>query len=235
MSITKIRDRATGSEGVFQQNMSSSSSFIYTDALSRNLEEFSIEVTIGEGWNDRYSIDDKRLWRIEDKIVLKPHGSLVVEVAEEIRVPYNLYGLLLPTGSLFLARGVLLIAAKVEPAFHGRIKVRLFNTTENKVELKKGDKLGSIVFLTTESTSILPNIYKTSELSQYAIPRIRQMARWMVTNKIQVISWVVSVLSSSMLAAVLMYFMYYKPLLHAQTQQPQSQAQPAQMQKPKGD
>ncbi|MDF5995101.1 hypothetical protein P4200_12665 [Pseudomonas aeruginosa] len=69
-----------------------------------------------------------------------------MEAAEEIKVPHNRYGIVLPTGSLFLSRGVLVASAKVEPAFDGKLKLRIFNTTNKNVCLTKGEKLGSVIF-----------------------------------------------------------------------------------------
>jgi deoxycytidine triphosphate deaminase len=192
--------------------MNSSNSIIFADAPPERIEEFSVEVSVGEGWNDRYSDKDRRLWKIEKDIYLRGHGSIVVEVAEELRIPYNRYGILLPTGSLFLARGVMIASAKIEPAFHGKIKVRMYNTTREKIKIPKGTKIGSIVFFSTESTSPLPNIYKTSELSSSSIPRRTLIKNWIFSNRITVIGWIVTFLSSSMLATIILYFVYYKRL-----------------------
>jgi len=199
--------------------MFSSNSFIYVDGERPILEEFSIEITIGDGWNDRYSQEDKRLWKIEQHVTLRAHGSIVVEASEEIRVPYNRYGILLPTGSLFLGLGVLIVSAKIEPAFHGKIKIRMYNTTDRSITINKGTKVGSIIFMATDSTSQLPNVYRTSELSTSTIPHTTRIRKWVSSNKISVIGWIVSILSSSMLAALITYFIYYKPLIELQSNQ----------------
>src|SRR5690606_992918 len=96
---------------------------------------------------------------------IRAHGSIVVEAAEEIWIPNNRYGILVPTGSMFLSRGILIAPAKIEPAFRGRMKLRLFNTTSKKTIVKKGEKLGSAVFFQTESTEIRTPIQRPSEIS----------------------------------------------------------------------
>lgn len=165
MSVLQIKGRTTNSQTDFEAFSLSSNSYIYTTAVDANLEEFSIELSLGEGWNDNYSDRDKNLRRIDESITVNRQGSIVVEVQEEIRVPHNRYGIVLPTGSLFLSRGVLIASAKVEPAFCGKLKLRMFNTTKQKIILKKGEKLGSVIFFPTESTKIHDLTFRKSEIS----------------------------------------------------------------------
>lgn len=216
MPVVKIKGRTTSSEDIFSANNQSANSLIYTSADNACLEEFSIELTVGEGWNEKYSPENKNLIQVEKEIILRGHGSIVVEVAEEIRVPHNRYGIVLPTGSLFLARGVLIAAAKVEPAFNGKLKVRMYNTTGRKVRIAKGAKVGSIVFMATESTSALPTIYRNSEISVSRTTTLKRLGKWASNNKVQLITWFLSVISSSMMAVIVTYFFLSKPLAENQ-------------------
>ncbi len=214
MSVMQIKGRTTNSKSEFNEAALSSNSNIFTTAEELNIEEFSIELTVGDGWNDNYSTFDKSLWKIEDCITIRGHGSIVVEVQEEIIVPYNRYGIVLPTGSLFLARGVLIASAKVEPAFAGKLKLRMFNTTENKMSIKKGDKIGSVIFFPTESTKVRDTIHRGSDISVLPASRLRMLRRWLNTNNVIWIGWIINVVCSSLVVFLLTYFFYYKPMLN---------------------
>jgi deoxycytidine triphosphate deaminase len=216
MSVLQIKGRTTNSITDFDTYALSSNSYIFTTAAEPNIEEFSIELTLGEGWNDNFSPNNKNLKQIVDGITIRGHSSIVVEVHEEIRIPHNRYGIVLPTGSLFLSRGVLIASAKVEPAFIGKLKLRIFNTTNQKILLRKGEKLGSIIFFSTESTNVHEFTYRMSEISASPMSRLAESKKWLVTNKMVLIGWLISAASSSLVVFCLTYSLYYKPMLKMQ-------------------
>lgn len=215
MSVSQIKGRTTRSQPDFDTFALSTNSCIFTTAVESNIEEFSIELTLGDGWNDNYSTHDRNLRRIDEGVMLRGHGSIVVEVQEEIRVPHNKYGIVLPTGSLFLSRGILIAPAKVEPAFFGKLKLRMFNTTHQKIFLRKGEKLGSVIFFATESTKVHNVTYRASEISVPPISRFGELKKWVGANKVVWIGWGVSIVSSSLISFFLTYVLYYKPILDA--------------------
>jgi deoxycytidine triphosphate deaminase len=216
MSVLQIKGRTTTSQTDFDAFSLSSNSCIFTTASDSNVEEFSIELSLGEGWNDNYSEHDKNLRRIDENITLNRHGSIVVEVQEEIRVPHNRYGIVLPTGSLFLSRGILIASAKVEPAFCGKLKLRLFNTTQQRIVLTKGEKLGSLIFFSTESTKIHNVTYRKSEISVSPVSHWTETKKWFSANKTVWIGWIITIITSSLFSFVLTYTVYYKPMLDVQ-------------------
>lgn len=228
MSVLQIKGRTTNSQTDFDAFSLSSNSCIFTTAADANVEEFSIELSLGEGWNDNYSGRDKNLRRIDESITVNRHGSIVVEVQEEIRVPHNRYGIVLPTGSLFLSRGILIASAKVEPAFFGKLKLRMFNTTQQKIVLKKGEKLGSVIFFPTESTKIHNVTFRKSEISAPPIPRWTETKKWLAANKTLWIGWVISIITSSLIAFLLTYTFYYRPMLDMQKPPAQAMKQGSQ-------
>lgn len=163
--------------------------------------------------------------KIGDSITVGGRASIVVEVAEEIRVPYNRYGIVLPTGSLFLTQGLLIASAKVEPAFNGRLKLRLFNTTDKKIKLIKGRKLGSVIFFSTESTIPHDVISRNSNISIPPSTRLALLGKWLAENKIIWIGWLPTIISTWLLAAM-MYVLYYKPALENKAAQPPGASAP---------
>ena len=221
-----MKSKITRSKQDYDRYKSSSDSLIYTDADEENVEDYSIEVTLGQGWNETYSDKNRNLIKIEDNIIVRGHASIVVEVAEEIFIPYNRYGIVLPTGSLFLGKGVLIASAKIEPAFQGKLILRLFNTTNNKQVLQKGDKLGSLVFFRTETTKQHNPIYRKSEISILPKTMSDNAVSWLKSNKNLWIGWLVTSTLGTFIGFSLNYFLYYKPLMDMQNKRVESQISP---------
>lgn len=225
MAVQQIRGRTTTSQADFESFCFSSNSLIYTDASPEHIEPFSLELTLGNGWNESYSPINKSLIMIKDEIVIQRHGSIVVEVAEQLQVPHNRYGIVMPTGSLFLTRGIVFPPAKVEPAFADKLKLRLFNTTQKPVTLKKGEKLASVVFLPTEATQRQERVIRGSDISRRPPSKLEDLRRWFGQYKTVWIGWIVTFVSSSLLAFALTYFAYYRPTLALLEQQGQASQQ----------
>jgi deoxycytidine triphosphate deaminase len=213
MSVLQIKGRTTKSHTDFDAASYSSNSLILTNARDDRIEEFSLELSVGEGWSDNYSGNDKNLWRIVDGMTIKGHDSVVVEAAEEIKVPHNRYGIVLPTGSLFLSRGVLVASAKVEPAFDGKLKLRIFNTTNKNVQLTKGEKLGSVIFFSTESTHTQNPIKRGSEISTLPITRRARLKKWFSLNPTIWIGWTLNLIGSSLVSSLILYWNTNRSLL----------------------
>jgi len=227
MSVLQFKGRTTQSQQDFDHFNLSTDSLIFTNAHESGIENYSLEITLGEGWNESYSEENKRLIKIDDKIKIGRHGSIVVESFEEIRMPHNKYGVVLPTGSMFLSNGILIAPAKIEPSFHGRLKLRLFNTTGHAVSLRKQTKLASVIFFSTENTSIHTVTYRKSDISEPRPSKFIDFKRWLEQNRV---AWIASFSSSAIVAIIgfsLNYFLYYKPILEKQTHiAPTSQPQP---------
>lgn len=216
MTVIQVKGRTTESEEYFDNHSLSNSSYIYTTASEKNIEEYSLELTVGSGWNNSYSPKNRGLIAITEGITIQRHGSIVVEVGEEIHVPHNRYGIVLPTGSMFLSQGILVASAKVEPAFIGKLKLRMYNTTDREANISKGEKIGSVIFFSTESTKVHDKIYKNSETSSTVPTLYQNLRRWLSANKPLWIGWLVTSIISPLLVLFLTYFFYFKPDLENQ-------------------
>lgn len=202
MSVIHVQNRSTRDEKSFEDNSSSDRSLLW---LSENakVEAFSIDLTVGEQWSEKYGPTSNEMHKISDTgMQILKHGSVVVTSAEEIRVPHNMYGVLVPTGSLFLDKGILIAPAKVEPAFNGNLKLRLFNTTGLKHTLQVGDKLGSVIFFSTETTEFQKPITKKSVLVSKPASVHTRVKLWFRTHGSKLVSWT----GGSVAAALLVHF-----------------------------
>lgn len=218
MSVQQIKGRIARTQGEFDNFNLSSNSLIYTTAEESRVENYSIEFSLGEGWNESYSLANKKLIKIEEKIKIPRHGSIVVEVKEEIRVPHNRYGIILATGSMFLSNGIILPSAKIEPSFHGKLKLRLFNTTNQSITVKKGEKLASAIFFPTEYTSVHDNTYRAGDISAPPPSIWTNIKKWFSKTKDNWISSLTTSLIVALISFSLVYFFYYRPSLNNQSQ-----------------
>lgn len=160
MSIIFLRNSTTSDIEEFERQKKSFDSQIFIvydeDKTSKEMvkvDDFSLDITLGKSWNENYSYNDKGLFLIEDqKITILPNTSVVVTIREYIKMPYNKFGIVLSTGSLFLQQGIQIPSAKVEPGYSGLLKLRLVNSSNDKVTLYQNQKIASIVFFQTNHT-----------------------------------------------------------------------------------
>lgn len=157
MSIIYLKDSITDKRDVFENSKKSfNSKILATDSENKNAiisDDFSLDLTLGNSWNENYSYNDRRLYKIEEEsISIKPKSSVVVSVNEIITVPNNLFGLVISTGSIFLQHGVQSPSAKVEPGYEGALILRLVNFSNKSVTINKGTKIASVIFFRTEHT-----------------------------------------------------------------------------------
>ena len=104
MSVIAAHSRVTERYADFDKFRFSDNSLLLTDA--RTVEEFSIELTLGDYWDSNTSRDAATMYPIEgDQITIPARGNVVVEVAERISLPGNMYGIVIPTGSILLVAG----------------------------------------------------------------------------------------------------------------------------------
>lgn len=221
MSLANVKGRVTESEDHFEKSAFSEQSLILTDANASGIEQFSLELHVGLGWALTYSPEKNQLTAVSEKGIKIPgRGSVVVAVKEKIKIPHNLYGIILPTGSLFLARGILIAPAKIEPGFNGYLKLRLFNTTPRSHLLKIDDKLGSAIFFSTEITVRSSEITNAGQVAGIRERWYQKMLRWISLNRVSVIGW-----SITLGIAIAMFFAYYLPTLAKGTPQPETTQQ----------
>jgi hypothetical protein len=112
-----------------------------------------------------------------------------------------MYGLLVPTGSLFLGLGVLVAPAKIEPGYSGKLTLRLFNTTAEKHTLTIGQKLGSAIFFPTETTLDHATLKRERGTSTPTYGKFVRMKKWAATNPVIWITMIINILGSSTVAA----------------------------------
>lgn len=203
MSLIHVLSRTTKSEKEFLQAGLSDCSLVLVETETK-VESFSIELTVGAIWSNRYDTTDNAMFAIpREGIDIPVGGSVVVEVAEKIRVPHNMYGLIIPTGRLFLDRGIIIAAAKIEPSFNDRLKLRMVNVSGSKRSIGPGQKIASAIFFSTERTVYHDEVRKGAVVATKPVARGKKLAKWCSENRNQLVTWALA--GSALVVATLSY------------------------------
>lgn len=200
MGVLSLSGKHTNCNEVFEANKKSDASLLYSDA--ENIEEFSVELSVGDQWAQDLTKEKAIMYAIEgDEISIKPQSSIVLEVKENFQVPFNMYGLVLQTGSIFLEQGILIGAGKIEPSFDGKLRILIYNTSRTKRTLQKGQKIASAIFMRTDKT-IKASIYKDNRESvQKKRGLLAKMLAFLKEDKKFTISLLAMIITSSLTAA----------------------------------
>lgn len=203
MAVIHLKDRSTNDALAFNDQRSSHASMLFVNNETA-VERFSLELTVGAAWAKVFSPKQKDFIQIDaGGIRIGRHDSIVIEVAEDIQVPNNMYGILVPTGSMFLGLGILIAPAKIEPGYSGKLMLRLFNTTAEKHTLKTGQKLGSAIFFSTDTTMNHAPFMRERGASVKEIKRSARIWQWFRTNPLLWIPWLVTLIGSSTMSVLI--------------------------------
>lgn len=194
MAIVHLDKRITNDTDEYNKYLRSSDSLIFvkdnwtTDESGPDC----LLLTVGQCWYDnaRYiEIDAQKGMKI------KPHASVVLETAEEIALPLNMYGLLFGAGSN-IYRGAFISSGKIDPGFFGKLRIGYHNGSDKTIVLKKGDKLAYCIFIGTECG--LEHTPISNALTQLAIgtmSRRERFQRWFTQNAYQILAVMLSTIS----------------------------------------
>ena len=150
MSLISLKSRLTKNTDEFERYLSSDQSLIFSS--SDHEEEWSIELTVGRLWGNVSKESPVAMYEVHEDVGIPAKSSVIIEVNEELRIPNNIYGLIVPKGSLLLDNGILMATTKIEPRYFGKLRILFFNTTNRKKTLNKGSVIASTIFFRTDIT-----------------------------------------------------------------------------------
>lgn len=210
MALIFIKDRFTRNQSAFKECKKSDYSLLLTTA--NEIEEFSIELSIGDRWAEKLSADKPTMYEVEGKeITISPRSSIIVQTTESLCVPNNMFGMVMPTGRILLERGIFIANTKIEPTFSGKLNILLYNSSSIKRTLKQGDIIASAIFIRTEKTTDGKLITKEE-------PPIKKPKRWyqnfasfIRSDPKFIITLLTSILTSSLAATLFTYIIMQSP------------------------
>ncbi|WP_313239106.1 dCTP deaminase domain-containing protein [Stutzerimonas kunmingensis] len=161
-------------------------------------EQVSVDLTVGAIYQRSGDPD----WlHVNEFLTIHPGTCLIIQTAESVKMPNNAFGLLATKGSVG-AKGVITANTKLDPLFHGNLNIPVFNVSDRKIELRKGQSFCSISFWVTES----PVVGNTTRNAIKAQPRTTSKLRdFLDRNAAHLITATVSLVGAIGAALITVY------------------------------
>lgn len=109
---------------------------VYIKLLSENATEPTKAHTMDAGW-DLFSSEDTWIFAKQRK---------VIKTDISLQMPSHFAGLIWPRSGLSVKKGVDVLAGVIDSGYRGEIMVCLYNTSDEDIEIKRGDKIAQIIF-----------------------------------------------------------------------------------------
>ena len=85
------------------------------------------------------------LYADEDNWVFAKNRK-TIKTGVSLEMPDNLAGLIWPRSGLSVKQGIDVLAGVIDAGYRGEIMVCLYNTSDEDVEIKRGDRIGQMIF-----------------------------------------------------------------------------------------
>lgn len=77
---------------------------------------------------------------------IQPHTRCSISTGLKFQFPPCVYGRIAPRSGLALKHGIDTMAGVIDPDYRGEVKVLLYNTSDVKFEIKRGDRVAQMIF-----------------------------------------------------------------------------------------
>ena len=81
-----------------------------------------------------------------ENYIIEPNSRCLVSTGLKFQFPTNVYGRIAPRSGLALKHGIDVMAGVIDPDYTGEVKVLLYNTSNVKFEVQKGDRVAQLIF-----------------------------------------------------------------------------------------
>ena len=78
--------------------------------------------------------------------IIEPKSRCLISTGLKMQFPHNVYARIAPRSGLALKNGIDVMAGVIDPDYTGEIKVLLYNSSDIKFEVQKGDRIAQIIF-----------------------------------------------------------------------------------------
>lgn len=85
------------------------------------------------------------LYADEDKFIFAKQRT-TIKTGISLEMPDNIAGLIWPRSGLSVKKGIDVLAGVIDAGYRGEIMVCLYNTSDEDVEIKHGDRIAQIIF-----------------------------------------------------------------------------------------
>ena len=94
--------------------------------------------------------------------VIEPKSRCLISTGLKMQFPHDVYARIAPRSGLALKNGIDVMAGVIDPDYTGEIKVLLYNTSDIKFEIQRGDRIAQIIFEQFK----YPNFSEVSEITE---------------------------------------------------------------------
>lgn len=150
----------------------------------------SLNLTVG----DKYICNGKTIKISEDGVKVPSGKSVVLETAQQIAVPHNMFGMIAGVG-INIFRNGFISAGKIDPGFKGKLKLAYFNGNGNAITFKSGDLLACCSFWYMESSIefSLEDYHSEPEAVVESVSGLRNIFLWLKKNWYAMLALLVSI------------------------------------------
>lgn len=201
MTVVHLAGRHTAERKAFLDYKKSHNSVLLTN--SDKVETFEHPISVGDAYCDTFPATIPNFAKIEPSgFRLAPRSSAVIEVNESIEVPYNMFGIIFPKGTLATVNGIAVPTTKIDPGFRGNLRLLVSNTSSRSYDLKQGDVIASVVFLSTSLTVDEPVTSPKDDIVATVPPFRKRTLRWIKNHGPAVVVPLVSALVGGAFAII---------------------------------
>jgi deoxycytidine triphosphate deaminase len=163
MAVVHLIDRFTRDRNVFVSNMESVFSYVLVSE-GTHVDAFEISLTVGQTYTKEFPAREEQFREMsEEGVLIDPSTSILFSTTETLRLPFNMFGVVFPKGSLFIRYAIIVPTTKIDPGFSDSLYIFVRNEGSRPYRMKKGDVIASVSFFTTDSTpSDVPETRKPS-------------------------------------------------------------------------
>ena len=94
--------------------------------------------------------------------IIEPKSRSLISTGLKMQFPNNVYARIAPRSGLALKNGIDVMAGVIDPDYTGEIKVLLYNSSDIKFEVQRGDRIAQIIFEQFK----YPNFNEVSEITE---------------------------------------------------------------------
>ena len=94
--------------------------------------------------------------------IIEPKSRCLISTGLKMQFPNNVYARIAPRSGLALKNGIDVMAGVIDPDYTGEIKVLLYNSSDIKFEVQRGDRIAQIIFEQFK----YPNFNEVSEITE---------------------------------------------------------------------
>jgi dUTP pyrophosphatase len=81
-----------------------------------------------------------------EEININPKQRSTIKTGVSFEMPKDIAGLVWPRSGLSVKKGIDVLAGVIDSGYRGEVMVCLYNTSEEVVEIKRGDRIAQIIF-----------------------------------------------------------------------------------------